>query len=180
MKKSEEVKQAEWDPGLEYLDPTPVAIPVGAQRPESLADTMRRLIVNELSTNAARAGLETFEESIDFDIDDADELDHKTMYEQAASMHEELLEGQNVERELRARVPARSEREDVQDQQRAGRARPGDSRDGVGRSGSERSGRGVEVQVDRRAAKRPPRVRGEGGRGSEADGQDLAGELGED
>lgn len=186
MEKSAEVKQAVWDPGLEYLDPTPVAIPVGAQRPESLAQTMRRLIVNELSANAARVGLETFEESIDFDIDEADELDHTTMYEQAASMHEELLEGQHVERqlsrerELRSRVPGESQGAGVSNGERPGRARADDSRDGADDGRNEGGDSRVEVSVDRRAAQRSARVRGEGRRGSPPNGKDSARKYDED
>lgn len=186
MKNPEEVKQAEWDPGLEYLDPTPVAIPVGAQRPESLAQTMRRLIVNELSANAARVGLETFEESIDFDIDEADELDHSTMYEQAALMHEELLEGQDVERqlsterELRARVSGESEGAGVSNSERARRPGARNSRDGAGAGSVEGSDRRMEVPIDRRAAQRSSRVRGQGVRRPEADGENSAREHDED
>lgn len=173
-------KQAEWDPGLEYLDPTPVAIPVGAQRPESLAETIRRLVRNDLSINAAQAGLETFEESIDFDIDDPEEAEHISMYEQAADMHEELLEGQNVDREMRSRLSNRSEREDIPERTRSGRPRSGDSRNGADRGSDEGSDRGVEVQGDSGTRSRETRVRGKGRGRSPADGKDTAGQYDED
>ena len=56
--------------GHEVLDPTPLALPAGFKRPEPLADMMRRLVRTELSRRAEDAGLETFEESEDFDVDD--------------------------------------------------------------------------------------------------------------
>lgn len=58
------------DKGHEILDNTPVAIPVGWKRPESLQEQMRRMIRTELSQAAANEGFETFEESEDFDVED--------------------------------------------------------------------------------------------------------------
>jgi len=58
----------------EYPDPTPVALPAGVGRPESLQDTIRRMVRNELSQHAALQGHETFEEANDFADDSEDEL----------------------------------------------------------------------------------------------------------
>lgn len=64
----------------EAPDPTPMQLPVGFKRPESLEDTMRRLVRSTLSAAADAAGSETFEESEDFDVDD--EVDPRTPYEE--------------------------------------------------------------------------------------------------
>lgn len=62
----------------EHLDQTPVEIPVGVIRPESLESIMARMINERFSQMAEENGMETFEEADDFDIDD--ELP-KTPYE---------------------------------------------------------------------------------------------------
>lgn len=56
--------------GREIPDPTPLEIPAGMTRPESLIETMRRLIRVEVSQRAEAAGLESFDEAFDFDMDD--------------------------------------------------------------------------------------------------------------
>lgn len=59
------------DKGQEVLDSKPMAIPVHLKRPETLAEQIRRMVRSEaLSSAAARAGAETFEEAEDFDVDD--------------------------------------------------------------------------------------------------------------
>lgn len=58
------------DRGHEVLDATPVAMPVGWSRPPSLQDQVRRFVRQELSRQAAEAGMETFEEADDFDVGD--------------------------------------------------------------------------------------------------------------
>lgn len=73
--------------GRELPDPTPVAIPSGVGRPESLTDTIRRMVRNEMSQAAEAAGSETFEEANDFDEDDDDFV---SPYELTA-MQEEFL-----------------------------------------------------------------------------------------
>lgn len=68
------------DDGQEVPDSTPMAIPAGFKRPEQLADQVRRLVRSHLLAEAAtRAGLETFEESEDFDV--GDDFDPYTPYE---------------------------------------------------------------------------------------------------
>lgn len=56
--------------GRELPDPTPVEIPVGFSRPESLQDQIKRLIRTELSMDAQAGGFESFEEADDFDVGD--------------------------------------------------------------------------------------------------------------
>lgn len=60
--------------GWEVPDSTPVAWPAGVRRPETLTDQIRRLVRMEVSRAAAEQGLETFEESDDFDVEDEDEF----------------------------------------------------------------------------------------------------------
>lgn len=66
--------------GHEVPDPRPMQIPAGFKRPETLQEQVQRLIRGEMSRRAAEQGMETFEESEDFDIDD-DAMDPRTPYE---------------------------------------------------------------------------------------------------
>lgn len=65
----------------ETPDPTPVAMPSGFKRPETLEERIRRLVRSErFNQDLDAAGLETFAEANDFDIPD-DPLDPSTPYE---------------------------------------------------------------------------------------------------
>lgn len=67
-------------PGLEYPDPTPLALPVRWKRPVPLSETIRKMVESENLRRAVEsAGAETFDESNDFDVEDDVEL--KTVYE---------------------------------------------------------------------------------------------------
>lgn len=66
--------------GHEVLDPTPIAVPAGFKRPETLAEQVQRLVRTHISREAAESGYETFEESEDFDVDD--DFDPSTPYEE--------------------------------------------------------------------------------------------------
>lgn len=63
----------------EILDDTPVALPVRWRRPVPLAETIRRMVKQQLSLAASDQGFESFEEADDFDVDDDPEI--KTQYE---------------------------------------------------------------------------------------------------
>lgn len=65
--------------GHEVPDPTPLRIPSGFRRPETLQEQVARLVRGSISREAADAGFETFEESEDFDVDD--EFDPRTPFE---------------------------------------------------------------------------------------------------
>lgn len=66
--------------GHEVLDSTPMALPVGARRPESIQSQIRRMIRSEhLAQAAAASGRETFEEADDFNV--GDDYDPKSPYE---------------------------------------------------------------------------------------------------
>lgn len=63
------------------IDATPVAVPIGFKKPETMEERLKRFIRRELSEDAARAGQETFEEANDFDIPD-DPVDPDTPFEE--------------------------------------------------------------------------------------------------
>jgi len=81
----------------ERLDPTPIAPPLGFHREPSLHEKIRDMILSQQAHAELRAaGLETFEESEDFDIPD-DPVDPLTPYErefdpEIIATKEELLE----------------------------------------------------------------------------------------
>jgi len=78
------------DDGKEYGDPVPVAPPVGLTRSPSLAEQIRSMVRRELSDAAHDQGMETFEESDDFDVDD-DPADPHTPYEAVFDPQPELI-----------------------------------------------------------------------------------------
>jgi len=75
--------------GREVMDSTPMAVPIGMKRPESLVDQMRSMIRRELSEAAAQHGRETFEEANDFEVDD-DPDDPTTPWEHAADADDRM------------------------------------------------------------------------------------------
>lgn len=66
--------------GVENTDPTPLRLPLGFKRPETLAEQVQRLVRTHISRTAEDQGFESFEESEDFDVDD-DLGDPTTPYE---------------------------------------------------------------------------------------------------
>ncbi|QXP07968.1 MAG: hypothetical protein [Arizlama microvirus] len=58
--------------GREILDETPMALPIGFQRPPTLQEQVARLVRTEFSRQAVAEGRESFEEADDFDMDDVD------------------------------------------------------------------------------------------------------------
>lgn len=89
--------------GEEVPDPTPVALPVGFNRPIPLGERIRKLVQDEaLRRSSELAGVETFEDADDFDIPD-DPLD-STPYEE--SFDPEF----NTCREQELRAGARTDR----------------------------------------------------------------------
>lgn len=66
--------------GREILDATPIAPPVGWTNEPNMFDYVRELVRSaQLAKEAEEAGMETFEESEDFDVDD--DFDPSTPYE---------------------------------------------------------------------------------------------------
>lgn len=67
--------------GAEIPDPTPLAPPVGYKRQPTMVEHIRNMVRSErLRQEAEAAGMDTFEESEDFDVGD-DEDDPHTPYE---------------------------------------------------------------------------------------------------
>lgn len=66
------------DMGREIPDPTPLALPSGMKRPETLEEQIARLV--RASREAHEAGMDTWEEADDFDIED-DMPDPSTPFE---------------------------------------------------------------------------------------------------
>lgn len=64
----------------EKLDDTPVVLPVRLRKSETVDDRIKRIVSHSLSRAAEKQGLETFEESMDFDIPD-DPIDPATPWE---------------------------------------------------------------------------------------------------
>lgn len=77
--------------GKEHLDPTPIEIPAGFDKPPSLRDEMRRFIREEFARSAVDAeDAETFEEADDFDIDE--DPDPFSQYEVMDMVEEEPID----------------------------------------------------------------------------------------
>lgn len=77
------------DPAMEWPDPTPVALPLGAGHEEPLHEMIKRLVREEVSRSAAEVGEETFEEANDFDMPDEEGL---TSPYEFTDMQEEVLD----------------------------------------------------------------------------------------
>lgn len=83
--------------GREYLDPTPIAPPIGYKRQPSLSDQIREMVRNErLQAELEAAGLETFEDADDFEV--GDDYDPSTPWENDTTPSvKELLEAGKAE-----------------------------------------------------------------------------------
>ncbi len=62
---------AKRDPTKEYPDTTPIEIPAELRRPETVDEKIKRLVLTNIQNQALKAGLESFEESDDFDVEDS-------------------------------------------------------------------------------------------------------------
>lgn len=76
--------------GQEIPDPTPVSMPLGYEKPESLESMVQRMVRIHISKQADVEGFETFEEAEDFYAEDEDEELPHTQY-QFNEMQEEYL-----------------------------------------------------------------------------------------
>ncbi len=59
--------------GGEMLEPTPLEIPIGFQKPETLASKIKRMVQIQISESAQDAGFESIQEANDFDIPGEDD-----------------------------------------------------------------------------------------------------------
>lgn len=77
---SGEIVELQDSNGWEIPDPTPVALPSGMKRPETLAEQVKRLVRSQqFQDDLDKAGLETFDDADDFDVDD--DFDPSTPFE---------------------------------------------------------------------------------------------------
>lgn len=65
---------SEFKNGKEYVDPTPINVPIHLKRPDTLAEQVRRLVRGEISRQAQAEGHETFEEADDFDTGEDEDI----------------------------------------------------------------------------------------------------------
>lgn len=68
--------------GRELPDNTPLALPAGFTPPETLAEQIQRLVRTNVSQSAEKHDQETFEEADDFDIEDDEDFDASSPFEQ--------------------------------------------------------------------------------------------------
>lgn len=101
--------------GEELLNPTPLELPVGFKRPQSLQERMRYLLRSEeLKRALESAGEETFEEADDFDVEEQDPLEG-TPYEDdfepdipgLAAREQEIRAGAVLDRPIEKKEKAR-------------------------------------------------------------------------
>lgn len=84
---------AKYDKGnhAEIPDQTPVELPLGYSHPESLEEVIARMIrADDFRKQQQAAGMETFEEADDFDVDGEDEEFHSE--HEMSVMQEEFVE----------------------------------------------------------------------------------------
>jgi len=106
--------------GLEVPDSVPCAVPIGARRPESLSEQIKRMVRQEVSEHARSHGRETFEEACDFG-EEEDTDDFLTPYE-VQGMRDEVPSGDEgllVDRGS-GRVGAAGDGGDVGEDERSG------------------------------------------------------------
>jgi hypothetical protein len=73
--------------GAEILDPRPMEMPVGFEKPDSIQEIIRKLITDPAIRNDLdQAGIETFDEADDFEIEDDEPI----------SPHEDNFDPQHI------------------------------------------------------------------------------------
>lgn len=83
----------------EKLDTTPVAVPLGFNRPPTLHETIQRILRTERFRQSLN-GEETFEEADDFDIPD-DPIDPSTPWEIPADAEHQDVRGWELDKDTR-------------------------------------------------------------------------------
>lgn len=143
------------DKGREYLDDTPVAVPVKFRGVPS-GDRVRELMHTLIRDMRDREGVETFEESLDFEVDDDDpDLSSVVSHSEQRYMTEEKLLTEAVEADkvvLQRRAAAQFRRKyhgEGESGARKQRGGDGDSRsdDGVDKRGEKRESEGRAGEV---------------------------------
>jgi len=142
--------------GQQIPDQTPIEVPLGWKRPETLTEQIRRLIRVQMSAAAVEEGKETFAEANDFDCGEEDPEAYLTPYE-VVGMSEEIPRDEH-EADSRSRKGAGGSAE------REGRAvREDESErgsDGVEGSDGEGTGDDGDVESDQRVKSSGDKGRG--------------------
>ena len=98
--------------GRELPDPTPMALPVGFERPESIQQLIRRLVTDpSIRADLEAQGEETFDEADDFNVED-ETFDPSSPYEESfdplhtVSREQEIRSGQVKDRSFEEKQAA--------------------------------------------------------------------------
>lgn len=123
----------------EELDATPVEWPLHLKRPPTLAEEIQRLVKMEVSRVAEEAGLESFEEADDFDLDDEDGV--PTSPHELNDLQADMPRGELTRREKELRMALEREKggSDVE------KSEKGDRPAGAGEKGAESAQKGGEA-----------------------------------
>lgn len=98
--------------GREHPDPVPVAPPIGHNPQPSLAEKIRAMVQSEhLRLAAEQAGMETFDEADDFEVDEDDDFDPSSPWENEFDQPVSELRKREAE-EKAALADAKPERSD--------------------------------------------------------------------
>lgn len=94
--------------GEEIPDSRPVALPVGFTRPKSIQETIHSLMRNEeFRRRLDETGVETFEESDDFEVEDSsDDITRGSPYEQDFDPHGDIARHQAMQSGFVEEIPA--------------------------------------------------------------------------
>lgn len=144
------------DKGFEYLDDTPVEVPVKLRRRDSFTEMVQH-VAQELSRRAAEQGGETLEESLDFGPDEDQDLptpaelrylaEEELLQDalEAGKVRRQRMEAARLERKLRGR---REDEERAGQSGRSGKAGPSDreSESGAVAGDSEKAGRAAKSE----------------------------------
>lgn len=120
--------------GFEILDDTPVTVPVKFRQAPGEVDRLRSMMAQLVVDMRSRHDVETFEESLDFDVDDDDdELSRSLSRSETRYMKEEVLlteheEAERIRLQRRAAYEWRKRNGHVKDPDGAERVRDGDGR----------------------------------------------------
>lgn len=120
--------------GAEILDTTPMELPLGYKPHESMDDKLRRIVREEVSKEASKHGLESFEEADDFTVDDGD--DFLPSQYQLTDMQEERMLVARPTKEGRKHGKRDGERRKGSAEPVAGKAGGAGARDGGDKSGA--------------------------------------------
>ena len=154
------------DRGREIPDPTKMALPLRLQRAPSLAQEVRNMVRLEVSRAAEEAGLESFEDADDFDVDDEGDLPFSP--HELTDMQADAPSGERYRQYLKETLNGESNSRDSGDDGSGDRPleRDAGSENRLGRgSGRSEGGKGAARSGGKGKAKKPV-PSGESGHGT--------------